>query len=287
MRTLAFLLMLSLALAGCSGDESSDPTEEPTESTSSGTQSQTQSQTPTTGNNPSEPGQSQEPGQGNQAPTGTLTASISQGEAPVEVTFTLEGADPDGDNVTWTLDADGDGTFEAEGSELPAMYNHSYVDVGNYTANLTISDGSLSTSYEANINATQAAAADPGFETIIIKGTISGLYAADPLLGAGVGYVTDPNSHEFDVPAQPTSMQVLLEWDDFGYDMDFDVFAPDGTEAASAANYNDPVLGDNAQSESAEIADATLLSQIGTWTIDVLSAGSYESEYTVTITFTA
>lgn len=284
MRFLAILTLLLVAFAGCSDRGDDEPAETTTTSTTQTTTSTQTTTTRTTSSAPSEPGEPE----ANQAPTGTLSASITQGEVPVDVAFTFEGSDPDGDALSWTFDANGDGTFEAEGTELPAAYNHSYADTGSYLANFTLSDGDLSTSYEVTINATAAAEAAPDFSTIVISGTISGLYVAEPVVtGAGPGYITDPNVHEFEVPGVASAIDFLLEWGDMALDLDFEVFAVDGSEVAGAANYNDPVIGDGAASESAQVTDAAALSQVGTWTVEVLSAGSYEADYTVTVTFTA
>lgn len=281
MRRFAWAILLIL-LAGCSDDPSDaskiDPTTSNTTSTTS-TTSTTQTGTTGPGNDPSEPGE-------NLPPSATVTASIGQGEIPVNVSFELTGEDPEGATLAWTFDADGDGSVDVEGAELPAIYEHSYTEVGTYTAMFTVGDGEHTVTRNVTINATAAAAAPPSFETIVISGAISGLYAADPVLGLGAGYITDPNEHEFEVQGVASAMHFLLEWDDFGYDLDFDILAPDGSEAASAANYNDPVIGDGAQSESAETTDGGMLNQVGTWKAIIHSAGSYESEYTMTITFT-
>ena len=285
MRTLSFLVMLSLALAGCSGDDSSTTTPEEVDAPAA-TTTTTTTQAPTDGGSggaTTEPEDDEEPE--NRAPAGTLTASISQGDVPVDVAFTFEGTDPDGDELSWTFDADGDGTAEADGTELPASYDHSYADVGTYTANLTISDGDLSVSYEAIINATEAAVAPVEFKQIVITGTISGMYVAVPLVGGD--YLTDPNHHDFEVPGVASSIHFYLEFGETGLDLDFDVFDADGEAAGDTALYNDPVQGDGNSFEELTIDDPTVLDSIGTWGVDILSAGSLQTEYTMTITFTA
>lgn len=95
----------------------------------------------------------------NTPPAGELTADVTNGTAPFNVTFTLEGSDEDGDDLSWTFDADGDGTFEAEGDggDFPATYDHSYAQNGTYNATLTVSDGQNSTSQTVTINAIAAA----------------------------------------------------------------------------------------------------------------------------------
>ena len=100
----------------------------------------------------------------------------------------------------------------------------------------------------------------------------------------GGQYVTDPNAHPFDLSASPAnSMTVTVEWDSLaGYDLDLEVLAPDGSVAGEAVNYNVP--GDSSETPII-IDDASLLGQLGTWTVNVYSAGSYECSYTVTVAF--
>lgn len=267
------LLLLVALLAGCSSpDETSEDPEPATEPENEAPPEEQPTQGQGSG------------GQGapaNQAPTGTLQASVQQGNVPVDVNFTFDGSDPDGDPLSWTLDVDGDGMAESEGTVLPASFAHSYTETGTYTVNFTLSDGALETSYEIVINATEAARAPVNFQTHTFTGTISGLYVG------GVGqYATDPEQHTFDVPGVASQIDFHLEWDAQGVDLDFDVYTPSGTEAASAANYNDPVLGDDSSEEVATVTDAAHLSEIGTWSIDILSAGSVESTYTLTVSFT-
>lgn len=74
----------------------------------------------------------------NQAPTARLNATASNGTAPLNVTFTVDGMDPDGDALTWTLTA-GNDTL-GNGTSLPANVTHSF-EAGNYTIVLTVRDG--------------------------------------------------------------------------------------------------------------------------------------------------
>ena len=80
--------------------------------------------------------------QGNKAPRPSFTATpISSSEAPLEVTFDASAStDPDGDDLTFEWDFDGDGTFDATGVEA----THTYTEIGAYNARLRVSDGSKS-----------------------------------------------------------------------------------------------------------------------------------------------
>ena len=96
----------------------------------------------------------------NAAPTATLEASASNGTAPLNVTFTLGGSDPDGDNLTWSLTV-GNDTWD--GDVLPATINAT-LEAGNHTATLTVSDGDLTgdTSVTIVVQAPAVEEADDG-----------------------------------------------------------------------------------------------------------------------------
>lgn len=99
----------------------------------------------------------------NRAPTAQLTAPSHQGDAPFNVTFRLDGSDDDGDELAWTLDADGDGVTDAEGMELPTQVVHLFDEPGLYTAALNVTDGTLHTATTLQINVTEAGPAGPEF----------------------------------------------------------------------------------------------------------------------------
>lgn len=118
--TVALLLLLGLALAGCS-DADKDP--EPSSSSSSST---------TAAARP------------NAAPDADLTASVNGTLA----TFHLNATDANNDTLSWSL-AFGDGAAE-NGTGLPANVTHEYTP-GNYTANLTVSDGRANATTQVNV----------------------------------------------------------------------------------------------------------------------------------------
>jgi glucose/arabinose dehydrogenase/PKD repeat protein len=75
---------------------------------------------------------------GNKAPRAVIEADpISSSEAPL--TVTLDGslsADPEGDELTYEWDLDGDGTFDATGVTV----SHTYTELGQYTVRLRVTD---------------------------------------------------------------------------------------------------------------------------------------------------
>ncbi|NYD57415.1 PKD repeat protein/glucose/arabinose dehydrogenase/type 1 glutamine amidotransferase [Nocardioides marinisabuli] len=75
--------------------------------------------------------------QGNRAPIAKATADVTSGAAPLTVAFDSAGSrDPDGTPLTFAWDFDGDGTTD---STEPTA-SHTYTEVGDYTARLTVTD---------------------------------------------------------------------------------------------------------------------------------------------------
>jgi PKD repeat protein len=94
---------------------------------------------------------------GNNAPTSTFSmnpnSNVRSGE---EITFNAAGSsDPDGDSLTFTWNF-GDGNT---GSGLTTT--HSYVQDGEYTVRLTVSDGSLETTTKKTLNIIDPSAREP------------------------------------------------------------------------------------------------------------------------------
>lgn len=154
----AAALVLTLALAGCSDDGNDGGA---TSTTSSSSASTTGTSTPTSTSSASSTSASSSSSTttaANKPPTAHLTASTLSGAPPLGVNFTVEGSDLDGGALTWVL-AFGDGNV-TQGTELPANVSHAY-GLGNHTANLTVSDGSLSAFSAVLITVTGAAGPVP------------------------------------------------------------------------------------------------------------------------------
>ena len=81
------------------------------------------------------------------------------GPAGNHTQFNITVSDRDGDDLTWRLDADGDGQSEANGTRSGLVAILFEVD-GNYTATLTVSDGN--TSANATLGFTVDAAVQEG-----------------------------------------------------------------------------------------------------------------------------
>jgi cytochrome c len=74
---------------------------------------------------------------GNHSPVPAISATPTDGKAPLEVTFSSEGTeDPDGDRLRYAWDFDGDGEVDSE--EPNPTYT--YTENGAYRATLTVTD---------------------------------------------------------------------------------------------------------------------------------------------------
>ncbi|WP_220182732.1 ThuA domain-containing protein [Sphaerisporangium album] len=74
---------------------------------------------------------------GARAPIAKITASRTNGPAPLTVDFDSAGSyDPDGDPIEFAWDFDGDGTFDATGPKA----SHAYSSAGQVTAQLKVTD---------------------------------------------------------------------------------------------------------------------------------------------------
>lgn len=165
MRKTIILVSLFLtvgALSGCTGDGT-----EP-DSVDTGTDGTDQT------NTDSNETLGEAPPAGNVLPVPTLEASNVTGTLPITVQFTMDGADPDGMFFQWTLDADGDGTTDIEGEELPATFEFTFDAAGDHTAVFNLSNGEDSA--EATLDLTFAAPpVQPVPDAIVFAGTITGI----------------------------------------------------------------------------------------------------------------
>lgn len=226
------LLLLVVGLAGCSSDPSDADPIETTTGTSTTTSTTTTSSTGTSTTTTT----TSAPAQQNKSPTASLSASIEAGEAPVAVEFTLEGADADGDALTWMFDADEDGTIDAEGTDLPATVSFNYTTEGVYNATLTVSDGVNQTQAVRAIDVTAAVAQQEG---LILTG---GVLFADPWAVALGGCLADAGRRDAGGPNGITGTEHAIAPEQWGWTYAFDVtgviaefWSPDAILGAAAA----------------------------------------------------
>lgn len=170
---LVLVLLLTVALAGCSSDgggEDDDPDTTGT-GTATGTKSGSASgSTSGTGTGSTSGSATGAPGP-NADPTATLMANVTTGAAPLNVNFTLNGTDADGDSLSWTL-AFGDGSVNATGTSLPMSVEYSFAQVGTFNVTFTVSDGTAAANDTATI-VTTAGSPSGAFTPIHEEGTVA------------------------------------------------------------------------------------------------------------------
>lgn len=160
MKGYAILLGLTLVLAGCAGND--ETTTDGSGTTSAGPGTTVDNTPSSSGSTSGGPGSSTtgQTSAGNSAPSGSLKASIKQGEAPLLVNFTLGGADPDGDDLAWTLDVDDDGTPDAQAAApatFPVETNFTYTAAGVFNVTYRVTDGAKTAIYHVLITVTVTA----------------------------------------------------------------------------------------------------------------------------------
>lgn len=188
---LAFAFVTAMALAGCAGGgggadtTGSDGTTGPGGTSKSGTSSGKPTSGAPTSGGPTSGGSP--PPVGDRPPQGSIAASVVKGGVPLAVDFTLDGNDPDGRAVTWTLDVDGDGSADRQGDKLPTVANHTYTTAGVFNVTFRISDGSLSSSFNALINATGSSLPPSGQH-------FEGSFQSSTLYECRVGFRSETNN---------------------------------------------------------------------------------------------
>jgi hypothetical protein len=263
---LAWTIAACVALAGCSGGSgdttSTTTTATTTGGTTSGTGTTSATGTPTGGNQTEDKGE-------NRPPTASLKADPSKGGVPLNVSFALQGEDPDGDALSWTLEL-GDGSAARTGEALPATVNHSYAQAGNFTVRLTVTDGELEANQTFLVAAT-AAAGPSAQDPIHIAGTSTGVPNVVPVYPP----VPDQN-HAFKVEPGNSRMTITLAYPagpaDVN-DLDMVITDPGGTATVSDEIGPEPPL---------EFSSP----QPGDWNIRIRNFSSAgEVDYTIDITF--
>lgn len=219
----AVLVVMALALAGCSKKSSDDDPEASSSMTSTGA----------AGN-----------ATANHAPTASLLANATD-EDPLNVTFRMNATDADGDDLTWELDfgdealANGTfGTVAGNGSVPQANVTHAYAAGGLYNATLRVSDGNATANVTLALNLT----AGSSFPQFVASGTpdFPCVQCSDAGANTGVGYragVNELDSWFVEIPAdaagQPFTVSAAA---------DVDMVFRDGCEGGAAVG--DPFQAD-------------------------------------------
>jgi PKD repeat protein len=298
MRTLLVaVLFLTVAFAGCSdgGGGGNDPAGDPDASGTS-TQTGTSSQTGSASASSTRSGSGAP--QPNRAPVAQLGSNVTSGSAPLQVRFTLAGTDPDGDALTYTLDL-GDGAAAKTGS-LPATVNHTFA-VGNYTIELTVSDGKLADN--ATVSIAALAGKSGGIPPVVtFTGTATGFCGDAGFLLTATDGECFPDEvtpqHTFTMTSAVSKVVILLEWEvPYATDLDLYIYDLGGEEVGQSgcANLDPypnpalPVVGPafGCVRGASEEATITGISQASdpTWSALVYPYQAAEVDYTLTVTY--
>jgi hypothetical protein len=162
---LAIACLLALAFAGCSGKDKDGGTTSSSSSSSSRSSTSATSSSSSHSSTGTTTGSSSSTSTGpssNSPPSGSISATTNGTLAA----FALNGTDPDGDALSWTL-AFGDGN-STNGTALPTTASHNYTASGNFTAAFTVSDGKDSVAY----NVTLTVAAGGGGTFFVFSGAV-------------------------------------------------------------------------------------------------------------------
>lgn len=147
-----FLAAVTVYFAGCLADQAATPAS--TTFTPTPTAAEPTDVSPTTTTDSPTPAATAEQAR----PQPNLTADVTNGTVPLDVTFTL--ADDGGADGDWVLDF-GDGN-STNGTGIPTAASHQYLTAGNHTVTFTLTIGEASESDTLSILAEAAVALGDG-----------------------------------------------------------------------------------------------------------------------------
>ncbi|WP_041322586.1 ThuA domain-containing protein [Saccharomonospora viridis] len=144
---------------------------------------------------------------GNRTPQVSLSADVTSGQAPLEVTFEPSAEDADGDELTFAWDFDGDG--ETDSTEAGPV-THTYTENGQYHAKLSVTDpGGLSGSASVVITVGNT---EP---TVKLETPVNGGFFGFGDLVPFTVTVTDPEDGEID--CSKVTVEYILGHDNHGH----------------------------------------------------------------------
>lgn len=157
-KTLPFLLALVFLFSGCLGIFDDDLEAE------NGEEAETSPEGTTTENDNGDSGSNMTA----VAITASVEANITEGFAPLDVTFTLTGNHSHGGPLTWSLNT-GDDEDAESGDELPTNVTLTFDTAGNHTIVLNVTDGDNSEQANVTITVLPEDVPDP----IVLEGEVT------------------------------------------------------------------------------------------------------------------
>lgn len=150
------LMFVLAAFSGCTGDgkggDTTSTTVPPTTTATSPTSTPSPTASPDLTSVPPTTISDPPPGK----PVANLTADIVNGTTPMDVTFSIIDSSEEGGNYNWTIEF-GDGN-STNGTDVPAVVEHTFFEIGEYVANLTLSNEAGESNASLNITARDFAA---------------------------------------------------------------------------------------------------------------------------------
>lgn len=278
----AVALLVSLMSSGCfvadddPGTDATDVEGGTATPSGSGTKTGTRSATGATTGSSSGAG-----GDGGPEATANLTASVTEGAAPLNVTFTVNGT-----GTAWFLSA-GEAAI-ANGTSFPALVNHTFTDVGNSTVVLTVMGASANATANVTIAVLEGVAAGSLPFVYTFEGTATG--ASEPGL-TGTRIYGDDIEHVFEVLPGTKQVHLLLTWSPFvpgATDLDLYVYDGSGSEAGRSACGNfggvDPGLIFSCDRAGDEETTITEVSGPGAWKAVIAPFEAPSIDYKLTVT---
>ncbi len=157
---LTALMLLTVAVAGCTDDE---PAPAEGDGSTGGETGQNGSDNGETGGETGDTGGETGTESGNEtenvAPEVTVALGDYSGTIPFDVNVTINATDADGDAMTWTLQRDG--ADEADGDSFPGVATLSFDAAGAYNITVAVSDGEATTYANFTIEAAEGEPAGP------------------------------------------------------------------------------------------------------------------------------
>lgn len=147
-------------------------------------------------------------------PEAILSANISQGAAPLNLTLTLDAEHPAPDNLSWVLthalaadNETGEPDVLEEGTGLPVELNHTLEETGNHTFSLTVADGDEQSQTNLTVEVQESGPHGPG--VTVSQGNTGS--------SQGTAAATLTSGDQWQFPVEPTDVTagyiVEVTWD--------------------------------------------------------------------------
>lgn len=163
MPRILLLMLLATALAGCGDDPAESAPQDDAvvdDSTDPEPVNEVETEAPAEDNQPATPPANDDEPE-NSPPEVTFAANVLEGEAPLDVSFSLAATDADGDAMTWSIVVRNGSDLGAGDLEESTELNATFDEPGTFDVVATVDDGSAAASANVTIVVFEAAAPEP------------------------------------------------------------------------------------------------------------------------------